>query len=1019
MTAPPQLDDAERARFKVEHGRNISVIASAGVGKTRAIVERIVHLALLPEEEAIRRLTRLVVVTYSVAAAQEMQQRARTAIRAEKQVSPKVLRAFQQTFFGTIHSYCVRLLERFGHHLGLPSSLGLVQPDDDLWNRFLLHGLPLDPTTDASFSELFHFFPVEKLYQLGAQVSPGEVADPAPLPDPDVQRLLTFDLSGFKGPTKNAVVRAQERLRLWQQAWARGDRFHPLPQPPTGQPNAFTDLWGPTFAPLKEWIRETALAFGRHIANAYETYRLAQGVMTYDDQVRLALRVLQEAPVQRELAAEGFSVLLDEAQDTDRRQFEVLLLVAGLGAGSPTQPDTQTICIVGDFQQAIWAPRSDLGFYREIHDRIVSNERGMLTDFEVTFRCDRQIIAFVNQVFAPLLDGADGQAEFHALQPRANAGRGQVVRWTCPALPVNSGEKITAAIRSRHEARWLAAEIAAKGFTGLGAARWQDIAILCPRRDWLTEIYHELRHVQVPAQLHVSSDSLDQSTARAWLTSLVWIAAHPDDRFEIAGVLREIFGVSDDAMARFTEGHGERLRLDRDAGSTGGEVHDTLALLRRITAPLSQRPLHQAVLELVQGAALRERLLALPYEPDERVEQELDALLATIFDRAAQRLTLAELAQEMRASLGQASPIEDEIRDAVQLLTSHRAKGLEWPTVIVPFISRPIGVKSAAYPRLEVVEHGREILYRDSTDFAAFGKTASERRERQQLKRLLYVVCTRAEHTLLLIDDEALYAGEKRQGLGPTAEALHFNPGQTHRELWQHLPGALEPDFAATPAALTPIPPALKLPKLSAAVVKRAVKYGTDFPQRITPHTLAVHPPADAEPETWAEREEDQPTANPDHFGTRYGTWWHELVEVVPWSQPVAAWEEKFAAALVRSPQPERSVREWNLFRSSELAAWLAHPQRLIQVETPFLWPQTRQRCLEGVIDLAVLDRSTGEWRVIDWKTNRLPADGATGLVDIYREQIFAYVTALRQMLDAPVSGSLYLTVTGEWRPVD
>jgi len=105
------IDQAERIRFVQEREKNISVIAPAGVGKTRSMIERIVHLAQQPDAETV--LPRLIVVTYSVRAAQEMQQRARVAIR-EAAVTAKVQRAFQQTFFGTIHSYCVRLLESSG-----------------------------------------------------------------------------------------------------------------------------------------------------------------------------------------------------------------------------------------------------------------------------------------------------------------------------------------------------------------------------------------------------------------------------------------------------------------------------------------------------------------------------------------------------------------------------------------------------------------------------------------------------------------------------------------------------------------------------------------------------------------------------------------------------------------------------------------------------------------------------------------------------------------------------------------
>src|SRR5271155_3228778 len=75
------IDQAERDRFVLEQEKNISVIAPAGVGKTASIVARIVHLARLPEAEAVDRLSRLIVVTYSVRAAQQMQQRARVALR--------------------------------------------------------------------------------------------------------------------------------------------------------------------------------------------------------------------------------------------------------------------------------------------------------------------------------------------------------------------------------------------------------------------------------------------------------------------------------------------------------------------------------------------------------------------------------------------------------------------------------------------------------------------------------------------------------------------------------------------------------------------------------------------------------------------------------------------------------------------------------------------------------------------------------------------------------------------------
>jgi ATP-dependent exoDNAse (exonuclease V) beta subunit len=205
------------------------------------------------------------------------------------------------------------------------------------------------------------------------------------------------------------------------------------------------------------------------------------------------------------------------------------------------------------------------------------------------------------------------------------------------------------------------------------------------------------------------------------------------------------------------------------------------------------------------------------------------------------------------------------------------------------------------------------------------------------------------------------------------------------------------------------------LPGLSAKDVQQAIARAGNFPRRTTPHSLAIHPRDEAEPEAQADREEEPAARTPDGPGILYGTWWHEFVQTIPWQEPLPVWLRKFGEARTRCPQPERAAREWELFCNSELARWLAEPGRIIQVEMPFLWQESPQGCIEGVMDLAVYSESDGTWNVIDWKTNRVGETGGQGLVEIYRRQIEAYVRVLREMLAAEVRGSLYLTQTGEW----
>jgi ATP-dependent helicase/nuclease subunit A len=128
-------DQAARERFITGLDRNFSVIAPAGVGKTRAIVERVIHLADSTQGRAV--LPTLAVVTYTNKAADEMQERARNAL-LDTPTGALLMGEFNRAFFGTIHSFCLTLLMTHGHYLGLPGKIELTEGDAEeaAWNHF-------------------------------------------------------------------------------------------------------------------------------------------------------------------------------------------------------------------------------------------------------------------------------------------------------------------------------------------------------------------------------------------------------------------------------------------------------------------------------------------------------------------------------------------------------------------------------------------------------------------------------------------------------------------------------------------------------------------------------------------------------------------------------------------------------------------------------------------------------------------------------------------------------------------
>jgi ATP-dependent exoDNAse (exonuclease V) beta subunit len=142
-------DQIARTRFCREIDRNFSVIASAGAGKTRAIVDRVVRIALRGPD---KMLPRLVVVTYTNNAAREFKRKIRSVLLEElqSQTARDVLQRLDQTFFGTIHSFCSKLLREHQAYLRLPDQLTTpsLQLRDQMWQRYISN-----PESSRRFAE--------------------------------------------------------------------------------------------------------------------------------------------------------------------------------------------------------------------------------------------------------------------------------------------------------------------------------------------------------------------------------------------------------------------------------------------------------------------------------------------------------------------------------------------------------------------------------------------------------------------------------------------------------------------------------------------------------------------------------------------------------------------------------------------------------------------------------------------------------------------------------------------------
>jgi len=578
----------------------------------------------------------------------------------------------------------------------------------------------------------------------------------------------------------------------------------------------------------------------------------------------------------------------------------------------------------------------------------------------------------------------------------------------------------------------------AAGLEKLRAKSWREVAILCPRKAWLRVLRDALLDEQIPVEVQSESDRQAEQPAYAWLTALLAIMVDPNASYEIVGVLREIFGISDDELARFAQSDGYKFQIERR--TTGrGVVANALNLLTRIHETLPHQSVFSAVFEIVRMTQLRERLRSLPREEFGDSVNELDKLLSAAAATEAQQNSLADFAVALRRNFDKIRETEPAEADAVQLITAHKAKGSEWDAVIVPFLAREARLGAAgAYPR--VIPAPQPQIAFDYTDVADV-KDRLERIQRQEMERLLYVALTRARHTLVLAFDPNFFRGAKGQVHSDTQlKWLQADTNESNAEIIAAVPDKAS---ACTETAARhretqpePVTDSLSALQLETGWIDIARQRAASIIQTISPSEFAPEEEVSEtlSTEEWIEIEPELRPPRIDNPATRYGVWWHDFAEHMTWHSDAAQKQEVFQRSVERSPDIARSKREWQLLQkqiesSAELGRHLRDAD-LIRQEMPFFWKldgpssppdesvrkadRTGGECLEGIVDLALFNRKANEVFILDWKTNRIALDKIDNLRQIYRPQIAAYWQAVSSLTTARVGAAIYSTATGQ-----
>jgi ATP-dependent helicase/nuclease subunit A len=526
----------------------------------------------------------------------------------------------------------------------------------------------------------------------------------------------------------------------------------------------------------------------RAVVSAYEDLKRRAGALDFVDLLLRARDLLVADRRVRQAFQERFTHLfVDEFQDTDPLQAEILLL---LSADDPAESDWRRttpvpgkLFIVGDPKQAIYRfRRADVETYREVCELLEA--RGAKRAFlHTSFRATPAIQRAVNAAFRPHMTG--DRATLQAVyRPLAESRPDTPDRPSVIVLPVPepygtrrvAGYAIEQSLPDAvgafvhwlvKESKWTVTERTTRDELPMAVPiEPRHICILFRRflhfGDDVTRPYVDALEARGVPHLLVGGkafhDREEVETIRAALAAIEW----PDDELSVFATLRgALFALGDETLAeyrqRYKTWHPFRAPVPAGAGADASAelqaVAAALGLLRRLHSRRNYRPVADTITELL-NATRAHVAFALRAAGEQSLANVLHvAELARQFELNG-GISFRGFVEELQgqADGGQAAeaPILEEGSDGVRLMTVHKAKGLEFPVVVLADITAKL--RSDRADRL--IDRGQNACYlrlgRWTPVELATHEALEIARDEAEGVRVAYVAATRARDLLVL-----------------------------------------------------------------------------------------------------------------------------------------------------------------------------------------------------------------------------------------------------------------------------
>jgi len=494
----------------------------------------------------------------------------------------------------------------------------------------------------------------------------------------------------------------------------------------------------------------------------YQRLKQESHTLDFDDLEYKAVSLLeQNAAVRERWQREITAILVDEFQDTNGRQRDFVKLLNG---------DRGRLFIVGDGKQSIYRFRgADVTVFRAERERIEVNA-GAAYPLAKSYRAHKDLIEGLNELLRPVLGEDEDLARpwVEPFAPLLHHREEPSPRFTSPhiELHLTVGSKSGGALHRAADA--LAGRIVTLMDQGLEvlendvarALDYGDFAILC-RSSYSFGAYEDaLERAGVPFLTVAGRGFYSRGEIRDLLNALQALA-DPTDDLALVGLLRSpVFGLSDAALDQLCQA---RKQIDgapplwdvlQDWGGALSAEDDRCAaratdIIADLHSAAGRAPVADILKALLDTTDYRAALIQ---TGQARGARNVAKLLA---DAHASGIVGVGEFLEYISGLRETGTREGEARataeGAVQIMSIHAAKGLEFPIVIIGDASYGGGRSSSILidPQLGVLLPLKDeagilpAIYR-------LGKNRDDDQDGAESDRLLYVAATRAREKLIL-----------------------------------------------------------------------------------------------------------------------------------------------------------------------------------------------------------------------------------------------------------------------------